>query len=341
MAVYTHLSRRQIERFGRWFELGKIDRVVGIPAGTINTIYALHTEQGRFVLRILEDRPLRDARYEEALLAHLDAAPRVAVPKMRQNRKHGGVISLAARQHVSVFHWMDGRSLSPDEVDARHAQQVGAFLAELHRATHGFRRRRRNRFSPPFIAKTLNRVAHFVERSDDCDARKHVDRLRREFDAFSWPTGVPEGTIHGDLFVDNALFSSDRLIGVLDFEMACSGPLIYDLAVALLEWGFPRGDLDRFCADALLRGYQENRPLSENEGRALPMMCRYIAIRYATTRFFDFEVRSRPEADRLHKDYRHYVSKLEALNSLDATRLLDLQRASRPRRQAVTPRDLG
>lgn len=323
MAVYTHLSCRQIERFGSWFELGKIDRVVGIPAGTINTIYALHTEQGRFVLRILEDRSLRDARYEEALLTHLDAATLAAVPKMRRNRQHGGVISLSSRQHVSVFDWMDGRSLSSDEVEAEHAQQVGVFLAELHQVGHRFRRRRRNRFAPPLIAKTLNRVARFAEGLEDSDARMYVDRLGREFDAFRWPSGVPEGTIHGDLFVDNALFSGRELVGVLDFEMACSGPLIYDLAVALLEWGFPRGDLDRSCAGALLTGYEAIRPLSESERRALPSMCRYIAVRYAATRFFDFEVRSRPEAERIHKDYRHYVAKLDALNKLDATRFFE------------------
>ena len=44
---------------------------------------------------------------------------------------------------------------------------------------------------------------------------------------------LPRGLVHGDLFVDNALFSGDGLT-LIDFEEAAHGPLVLDLGMALV-----------------------------------------------------------------------------------------------------------
>ncbi|HLD23848.1 MAG TPA: phosphotransferase [Sulfuricurvum sp.] len=45
-----------------------------------------------------------------------------------------------------------------------------------------------------------------------------------------------DGIIHGDLFLDNALFEEGRLSCVIDFTQACNGDFIFDLAVVDLSW---------------------------------------------------------------------------------------------------------
>ncbi len=53
--------------------------------------------------------------------------------------------------------------------------------------------------------------------------------------------GLPVQAIHRDLHPDNLLFEADALTGVLDFELACTGPRLFDLAycgtsLLLADW---------------------------------------------------------------------------------------------------------
>ncbi len=312
MAVYTHLSERALRQHLRPFQLGELIEARGVSGGAINTIYDVSTTRGRYILRILEDRTSTDSRFEDALLKHL-ADRSLPVPRMMEAGKLGRVIPITPRQQLSVFQYLPGREMGVFEVRPDHARQVGEFLADLHLATRTFRRRRRNRFDPSRIARILERcVAGIRESAQVRDLRILALELVRHH----VPAELPFGIVHGDLFVDNARFSRGRLVGVLDFEMASNGPYAYDLAVAIGDWGFLQ---DRFVpenARALVSGYESRRRLEASERGHLYELCRFAATRFATTRFYDFEVRARRDAQRLYKDYRHFLARLAALKDL-------------------------
>src|SRR3546814_13714121 len=60
--------------------------------------------------------------------------------------------------------------------------------------------------------------------------------------------------IHADLFRDNAMFEGTHLTGLIDFYNACSGPMLYDVAIALNDWcSDDNGVLDGPRTRALLR----------------------------------------------------------------------------------------
>ena len=99
---------------------------------------------------------------------------------------------------------------------------------------------------------------------------------------------LPKGVIHGDLFADNLLFRGEKLTAVLDFEAACRGKFIFDIATAVNALCFVDGEysLDRFRY--LLHGYESVRTLSLAEWDAFPNELRYSSLRFTVTRLHDF-----------------------------------------------------
>ena len=107
--------------------------------------------------------------------------------------------------------------------------------------------------------------------------------------AAGWPKRLPEGVIHADLFPDNVFFLGDELSGLIDFYFACNDFLAYDVATCLNAWCFERDHAFNITKGAaLLAGYQSERPLTEAEIEALPVLCHGSALRFMLTRLYDW-----------------------------------------------------
>ena len=72
-----------------------------------------------------------------------------------------------------------------------------------------------------------------------------------------WPTDLPAGVIHADLFPDNVFFLGDKLSGLIDFYFACNDFYAYDVATCLNAWCFEKDHAFNLTkGTALLAGYQ-------------------------------------------------------------------------------------
>jgi homoserine kinase type II len=99
---------------------------------------------------------------------------------------------------------------------------------------------------------------------------------------------LPRGAIHADLFRDNALFDSDALGGILDFDYACHDSFVLDIAVLLNDWCIHENhQLVADRVNAILAAYQQLRPLESAEIEALPLMLRLGALRFWLSRLYD------------------------------------------------------
>ena len=139
----------------------------------------------------------------------------------------------------------------------------------------------------------------------------------------AWPSNLPQGVIHADLFPDNVFFLGNRLSGLIDFYFACTDALAYDVAVCLNAWCFESDHSYNVTKGrSLLQSYAQWRPLADAERDALPLLARGAALRFLLTRLVDwFDVP--PGALVRPKDPLEYYRKLRFHQTIASVRLRD------------------
>lgn len=279
-----------------------------IAVGTVNTNVKVETGEGTRFLRINEGKSVEDVAREAAIVEHV-AARGVSTPAPFRT-KEGASFGAWQGQLVSLFPWRGGRTLPRSEVQPVHARAAGEALARLHLAGESFPDHRPGRYEPDEIDRRLGRIEALA--SSEPALAEAVAVLGPELRALAAARvpDLPEGLIHGDLFLDNVLFEGDRLAALLDFEQASWGRLAYDLAVTLLAFAFGREDFRPEMVEALLAGYVALRPVTPAERDGFGSELRFVACRFAVTRITDVYLK-RAAGAAPGKDFRRYLLRLE------------------------------
>lgn len=311
MAVFTNLTLSDASRVTRAHGLGEASALHPIAAGSVNTNYFVDTERGRRFFRIYEEQNESGVAYEWALLDHLQRSG-VPVPG-RVRGPAPGELRVEGKP-TALFELVHGRELRQREVDVPAAEAVGRALGAVHRAVADFGWRREGRFRRSDLRVRLDSA----ERHERPELLEPIARLRAVLDELdaTEPKGLPTSVTHGDLFRDNVRFEGDRIAALIDWESAADGVSLYDLAVTVLAWCYGES-FEWELARAMVRGYDAERPLTDAEWLSFRFQCVAAAARFSTTRITDFHLRT-GVGDRVHKDYRRFLARLEAVHALSA-----------------------
>src|SRR5262245_42663633 len=284
MAVYTDVSFEDLEAFLASYDLGHAHVFKGIAEGVSNSNYYLQTSTGAYILTLYEKRVEKDdLPFYLGLIEHLARAGiRCPTPLHSKNGKLTGVLN---GRPAAILTFLDGVSLRRPTVE--HCMKAGRALAELHAAGAGFTGKRANALGLEGW-KTLARDC--ADSTDPiADGMKSLVSDELATLEAKWPSSLPEGVIHADLFPDNVLFVDNELSGLIDFYFACCDSLAYDLAVTLNAWCFePDGSFNLTKGRALVAGYQSKRRLEPAKRPAMPRLCRGAALRFLLTRLYDW-----------------------------------------------------
>ncbi len=283
MAVYTDINEADLGSFLTQYDIGGLTSYKGIAEGVENTNFLLHTTSGAYFLTLYEKRVNpADLPFFLGLMGHLaDRGVRCPLPIPRRD---GAVTGTLAQRPAAIVSFVEG--MWPRRPTVDHCAAIGAALARMHIAGGDFSLTRHNALS----------LAGWQALWPKCraDANGIEPGLAAETDAelaaiaAAWPSGLPEGVIHADLFPNNVLFL-DGDPGLIDFYFACNDFLAYDLAICLNAWCFERDfSYNLTKGAAMLRGYQSVRPLSDQEVEALPILARGSALRFMLTRLYDW-----------------------------------------------------
>ena len=81
---------------------------------------------------------------------------------------------------------------------------------------------------------------------------------------------LPRGLVHGDLFPDNTLFTGNKLLSILDFEVICIENLLHELGTAINGFCYVDNKLSEALLHAFLNEYQKYYKLNKIEKKLLP-----------------------------------------------------------------------
>ena len=278
MSVFTLLERPELEAFVAPYGLGRLLDFQGIAAGAENSNFFVSLEAGEYVLTLVERGQRADLRFVVELLERLHGAG-LPVPYAIATHSGERLRELAAKPALLQPRLPGKHSLQPN---AHQCAEVGTWLARLHLITQAqIVERRSDRglewmlSEGPLLAMQLDGDALELLRGGLAEIAAQQAHI----------LALPRANLHADLFRDNVLFDGPHLSGVIDFYNACSGPMLYDVAIALNDWcSTASGALDGSRARALLGAYASLRPFTTAEAELWPTLLRIACLRFWLSR---------------------------------------------------------
>ena len=313
MAVYTKINAEDISYINKRFNEQKFSSFKGIKQGIENTNYLLKSKNKKFILTIFEKRVLKnEIPFFMKLMDGLNAS-KIDCPKPLKDKDGKYLINLKNKVAciVSFLRGKDKKILN-----LKNCYDVGKAIAQIHLSTNKIKLFRKNSMgiknlnpllkSINFKSKKFSNIEKFLK-TNFKDIKK------------KWPQKLPNGIIHGDLFIDNIFFKNNKLSGIIDFYFAANDYFMYEIAICINALCFDKQsshfNINKKKIKNLINGYESLKKISSKEKNSLNILCKGAAMRYFLTRLYDYTNTPKTALIKI-KDPREYYQKLIIHNNL-------------------------
>ncbi|MDC6464442.1 homoserine kinase [Candidatus Pelagibacter ubique] len=314
MAVYTKLIKKDISSLINNYQINKIEKFQGIKKGIENTNYLLKTKQNKFILTIFEKRvKKKDLPFFMNLMEKLNHK-KIICPKPLRNKKGTHITNIKTKS-ACIVSFLEGKDKKI--LNNKNCFDVGKNIAKFHKVTTKLKLYRQNSMSIHRLNGLLKTIK-FKSNQITPNLKNTLNLCLKEIKN-KWPKNLPQGIIHGDLFIDNIFFNKNKFSGFIDFYFSSNDYLIYEIAICINALCFDKKK-NKFVMNSskiknLINGYESIRTLSKKEKDALNVMCRGAALRYLLTRIYDYFNTPKTALIKI-KDPMEYLQKLIIHNNL-------------------------
>jgi homoserine kinase type II len=286
MAVYTKLKKDDVVEILSNYDIGKLEEFKGIEEGIENTNYFLIAGSRKYILTIYEKRVKpQDLPFFSDLMTKLNKEKfKCPAPIKNNNNK---TISVYKNKNLMIVSFLEGKAKKILSLD--NCKSLGQEVARMHLITKKFKIKRQNDLSIGSWRKIFEQV------KDKCiDIHKDLPRLiesNLNDVEKNWPTDLPEGIIHADLFSDNIFFRDNKFNGIIDFYFSCNDFYALEIAICFNALCFD-GSKNNLTfnvtkAKNFMSGYSQLRELNDNEKESIKVLSQGSALRFLLTRVFD------------------------------------------------------
>ena len=313
MAVYTKINNKDLSYINNKFKSKKFLNFKGIKKGIENTNYLLRTQDEKFILTIFEKRvSQKEIPFFMNLMDQLNSS-NINCPKPLRNNKGDYLIKLKNKSAciVSFLKGKDKKTLS-----LKNCYDIGKMIALMHLSSKKSKLYRKNSMEIKNLNPLLSKIKFKSKKFTNLE--KFLKTNFRDIKK-KWPKKLPNGIIHGDLFIDNIFFSKNKLSGIIDFYFAANDYYMYEIAICVNALCFDESRnkfiLNKKKVKNLIKGYERIKKISVKEKMSLNILCRGAAMRYFLTRLYDYTNTPKTALIKI-KDPSEYYQKLLIHNNL-------------------------
>lgn len=286
MAVYTTVSTEQVNALLTYYALPTVKQIRAATDGIENTTYFLTlANENQYVLTLYESLNQQQLEPYISLTSHLHNK-QLPVPTPLADKQGCKIHELNGKPAVLVPMSTGKHIHAPSPQQCR---AVGEVLSACHMACEDFTPPITNRYDINWFEQTINALCSDSSSLTTDDQALLLAQL--ELAQRIQQQSLPRGIIHGDLFRDNVLMADDCVSALIDFNDAGYDCLLFDLAITYNDWCFDRdGEFLARCAEELLAGYQQRRPLTELETNLWGLCLQVAATRFWISRLLAAEL---------------------------------------------------
>ncbi len=313
MAVYTKINKKDISYINRKFDIEKIIEFKGIKQGIENTNYLLRSKNKKFILTIFEKRvSKKEIPFFMKLMDELNDS-KINCPKP-QKKKDGKYLINIKNKTACIVSFLKGKDKK--SLNFQNCHDIGKMIAEMHHSSKKINLSRKNSMGVKFLNPLLKSIKFKSKKFTNLE--KFLKTNFKDIKT-KWPKNLPNGIIHGDLFIDNIFFKNNKLSGVIDFYFAANDYFMYEIAICVNALCFDKKNskfvMNKKKVKSLFKGYEKIRKISINEKKSLNILCRGAAMRYFMTRLYDYSNTPKTALIKI-KDPKEYYQKLVIHNNL-------------------------
>ena len=313
MAVYTKISKKDIFYINKKFNIEKIISFKGIKQGIENTNYLLISKNKKFILTIFEKRVLKnEIPFFMKLMDKLNYS-KINCPKPLRTINGNYLIKLKNKT-ACIVSFLEGKD--KEKLNIKNCFEIGKIIARIHLVTKKMKIYRKNSMGIKNLDPLLKSIKFKSNKSNNLK-KFLVNNLKNI--KKNWPKKLPNGIIHGDLFIDNIFFKKNKLSGVIDFYFAGNDFFMYEIAICINALCFDKKKskfkINKQKIKNLIKGYEKVKKISLKEKKSLNILCRGAAMRYFLTRLYDYSNTPKTAFIKI-KDPEEYYQKLIIHNNL-------------------------
>ena len=313
MAVYTKINKKDISLINKKFDFQNFKSFKGIKQGIENTNYLLKSKNKKFILTIFEKRvETKEIPFFMKLMDQLSDL-KITCPKPLRNSQGDFIIKLK-KKLACIVTFIKGKDKK--KLNNKNCFDIGKMVAQIHLSTKKIKLYRKNSMGIKNLNPLLNSIKFKSKKFTNIEKflKTNLKDIKKK-----WPKTLPNGIIHGDLFIDNIFFKNNKLSGLIDFYFAANDYYMYEIAICVNALCFDRNNtkfiINKKKVKNLIKGYESIKKISQKEKKSLNILCRGAAIRYFLTRLYDYTNTPKTALIKI-KDPREYYQKLVIHNNL-------------------------
>jgi homoserine kinase type II len=277
MALYTHLTRHEIEAILANYDIHHLSSFKVLSGGSENTNYLIVAQEGNYVLTIIEQKSEEKARELALLLEHLEKHHFESSKIVRNSRNEP--LAFWKGKPVLLKKYVDGKILA--DLPVHLMELLGRELGKLHQIEAPAYLPKQANYGKEQFVKVKNYAANSVF---DLWLKEKLEYVSPYFDS-----DLPKALIHSDVFNDNVVVSEDETsLMIMDFEESACYYRIFDIGMTIIGTCAEEKSINLEKVRYLIKGYRQEIKLLDIEIKALQAFTVYAGASMTFWRHYNF-----------------------------------------------------